>query len=209
MSKKSKDFSKALAGKILPVLTLDNTWHQLFTQAETTEEIEGLTEELNKLLSRQGKLISESKSIHAIKKKLLDEIVELQAQNGGNPSEKNIKKLDEKKRLINECNEKLDDYADELKFLPGKIEDTNKALMVASMEACYEFLDDNEREIETIDHWVSQVRIDLKKNIIRKQEKEEKNRQLYQYMHDIFGAEVIDIFDMTYNPAEKYKKKDD
>ena len=37
-----------------------------------------------------------------------------------------------------------------------------------------------------------------KKNIIKKQNREINNRQIYSYMHDIFGAEVIDIFDMEY-----------
>ena len=32
------------------------------------------------------------------------------------------------------------------------------------------------------------------------------NQQLYSYMHDIFGADVIEIFDMKYNPDEKYRK---
>ena len=26
-------------------------------------------------------------------------------------------------------------------------------------------------------------------------------------MHDIFGADVIELFDMKYNPEEKYQKK--
>ena len=51
------------------------------------------------------------------------------------------------------------------------------------------------------------MRIELKKNLVRKQEKELKNHALYSYMHDIFGAEVIEIFDMKYNPEEKFPKK--
>ena len=42
-----------------------------------------------------------------------------------------------------------------------------------------------------------------KKKIIRKQEKEQQNQELYHYMHAIFGAEVINIFDMKYNPEER------
>ena len=34
-------------------------------------------------------------------------------------------------------------------------------------------------------------------------EKEMMNHQLYSYMHDIFGAEVIEIFDMKYNPDQR------
>ena len=30
---------------------------------------------------------------------------------------------------------------------------------------------------------------------------------MYAYMHDIFGPEVIEIFDMTYNPDDNKLKK--
>ena len=41
--------------------------------------------------------------------------------------------------------------------------------------------------------------------MIRKAEMEDMNHELYSYMHDIFGAEVINIFDMKYyeNKSEK------
>ena len=32
--------------------------------------------------------------------------------------------------------------------------------------------------------------------------------RLYAYMHDIFGAEVIELFDMQYDPEEKYQRKE-
>ena len=33
------------------------------------------------------------------------------------------------------------------------------------------------------------------------------NQELYTYMHNIFGADVIEIFDMKYNPSEKPIRK--
>lgn len=45
---------------------------------------------------------------------------------------------------------------------------------------------------------VAAIRVELKKRLIRKQEMEQMNQELYSYMHDIFGAEVIEIFDMKY-----------
>ena len=47
----------------------------------------------------------------------------------------------------------------------------------------------------------------VKKNVVRKQEMEIANQEIYSYMHDIFGAEVIDLFDMKYNPLEQHPKK--
>ena len=33
-------------------------------------------------------------------------------------------------------------------------------------------------------------------NIIKKQNREINSRQIYAYMHDIFGAELMDVFDL-------------
>lgn len=42
------------------------------------------------------------------------------------------------------------------------------------------------------------MRTELKERLIRKQEQEQVNQELYTYMHNIFGVDVIDIFDMAY-----------
>ena len=199
MAKSEQAFKNALLGKKLPILTLDNKWHRLFTQAEQNSEINKLSEKLNELLMRQGKLNTESKELRAIKKKLLDEIVNSQADMNGNPDKKTQKKLDENKRLIDEANDKLEAYTDELKFLPSEIDKVNYDLMLATMDACYDYLTDNAKEVKDIDAWISAMRIELKKNIIKKQAKEAKNKEMYSYMHDIFGAAVIELFDMKYD----------
>ena len=51
---KEKEFQKALAGIDLPVLTLDNRWHKLFTQRAKTPEIEALADEIRSLGVRPG-----------------------------------------------------------------------------------------------------------------------------------------------------------
>jgi len=199
VAKSEAAFKKALNGKKLPILTLDNKWHQLFTQAEQNAEINKLADELNNLLIRQGKLNSESKDLKKIKKRLMDEIMENQSGTNCNPDKKTEKKLQENKRLIDEANAKLDEYYDELRFLPGKIDEVNYKLMLETMDACYDYLSENASEIKEIDKWISSMRIELKKNIIKKQAKESKNKDLYAYMHDIFGADVIELFDMKYD----------
>ena len=45
--------------------------------------------------------------------------------------------------------------------------------------------------------------IELKKRLIEKQQMEQQNQEIYNYMHDIFGAEVVNLFDMKYNPEQK------
>lgn len=203
MSKKEEVYKKALQGKRIPVLTLDNKWHRLFALMEPDRELKRLEEELNSLLKLQGKMNTESKSIKKIKKKLMDEIVQLMERDDAAAN----KKVEENKRLIEECNQKLEEYQDRLLDIPREIDQANHALMLRTMEMCYEVLKINEKDIDEIGAWIAQVRIELKKNIIIKQEKEIKNHELYSFMHDIFGAEVVEIFDMKHKYADKNMKK--
>lgn len=203
MANKDDTYKKALTGKKVPVLTLDNKWHRLFTMMEPDKELKRLEENLNSLLKLQGKMNTESKSIKKIKKKLMDEIVQLMERNDSTAE----KKIEENKRLIEECNEKLKEYQDKLLDIPKEIDQANYALMIRTMEMCYEVLKINEKEIDEIGQWITETRIELKKNIIRKQEKEFKNYELYSFMHDIFGADVVEIFDVNQNQIESISQK--
>ena len=191
--------TKALNKAKIPVVTLDNKWHKIFSMVEKTPTIKEKEEELNNHLRRQGKLNTESKDIKKIKKKLMDEIVSL--MDDGDPSSE--KKVEENKRLIEDCNQKLDAYQEELMDLPALINDINKEIMLETMGLCYEAMHDNEKIIDELGEWVKNIRIELKKNVVKKQEKEIQNAVMYSYMHDVFGADAMDIFDMKYNPMEK------
>ena len=203
MANKDETYKKALEGKRVPVLTLDNKWHRLFTMMEPDKELKRLEENLNSLLKLQGKLNTESKSIKKIKKRLMDEIVQLMERNDSAAE----KKIEENKRLIEECNEKLEEYQDKLLDIPKEIDQANYALMIRTMEMCYEVLKINTKEIDEIGEWITQIRVELKKNIIRKQEKEFKNYELYSFMHDIFGADVVEIFDVNQEHIDKITEK--
>lgn len=203
MSKMNEEFEQALAGKKIPILTLDNKWHQLFTQTEQTAEIKEMEAALNELIKRQGKANTESKEIKKLKKKLMDEIVVLADEMGNHPTRKQEKDMADHKRLINECNEKMDAYEEELLELPREINQLNNKLMLATMESCYRRLQRNKEELAQIDAWLVSIRKELKKKVIRKQEKEAMNQQLYAYMHDIFGADVIELFDLKFEDASK------
>ena len=202
-------YRKAMEGKEIPLLPLDNKWHQLFTQTEPSPKIIKLEKQLNKLIQRQGKLNTETKEIRKVKKKLMEEIVLAADElNQGVNENINDKKLEANQRLVRECSEKLSAYQKEMETLPKEIEELNRKLMIATMEVCYGRLQQNSNEIAAITRWINNIRVELKKKVVRKQEKEEANRRLYTYMHDIFGAEMLEVFDMKYNPLEEKKGKD-
>ena len=69
------------------------------------------------------------------------------------------KKIEEHKRLIAECNEKLKDYRLELNALPDEIKAVNKKLMFATMDLCYRQLNENTASIAAAEEWIRDTRI--------------------------------------------------
>lgn len=206
MPQDDEAYKAALIGKNIPILTLDHTWHKLFTQTGDDPQIHKLEEELNELLKCQGKLNSEIKSLNSYKKKLMQEIVSIMELPDSPEKEK---KMDENKRLIEESNGKIEEYKDELMDIPKQINDKNMELMLATMHVCYDKIKKNTREIDEINKWIQDFRVQLKRKVLAKQQKEIWNNELYSYMHAIFGPDVIEMFDLKYNPSNVLNKEKD
>ncbi|MCR5024223.1 MAG: hypothetical protein K6A90_07835 [Lachnospiraceae bacterium] len=200
MSDKGDKFQSALIGKNVPTLTLDNKWHKLVSEVGKTKEMEKLEQRLNELVKEQGRITNELKDLKKIKNNLMDEIVTnmdgADARSGDSAAEK---KLADNKRLINEINDKIDKYNDDMMDLPKEIQEVNTNLMLLTMEESYDVIRDNTKDIEEIGGWIKSMRMELKKNILKKQHMELVNVQLYSYMQGIFGPDVLDLFDINYD----------
>lgn len=197
--KNEEEFKKAIKDKKVPVLVLDQKWHRLFAVHGKPDELKNTEEELKGLLARQGKLTSDLKDYKSLKKKLMKNIVvNMDGTTNESLDARREKKLDETKRLIDETNQKIDEAEDELLEIPKRIRDTNEQLMILSMEYFYSKLRVNQEESKEIEEWIKQVRVDLKKNIIRKQNRDINSREIYAYLHDILGAQLLDVFDLKY-----------
>lgn len=202
-----KDIEKLVEGKKIPICILDPKWHELFRIIKKTPEISSYEKKLGELLKMQGKAGTESTDIKKLKSKLMKEIVELSAEVGNSENSKISKQLAEKKRLIEECNDKLKEHEDELDTVPDEIEETNRKLVLETLNVCYSVMKQNDDELISINEWIDKVRVSLKKQILRKQDREEKNRDLYNYLHGLFGMEVLDIFDFSYKPNVETKEE--
>lgn len=200
--KNTDEFRKALEHKKLPLLVLDQKWHRLFAIHGKTDEIRNAETELNNLLARQGKLNSDLKDYKKVKNQLMDEIVQNMEGSDGNASDKE-KVRDKDKRMIDELNERIDAAEAELLALPQKMKQVNENLMILSMEYFYAKIKINTQESKEIEEWINQVRIDLKKNIIKKQNRDINNREIYAYLHDICGPQVLDLFDVEMEASDK------
>lgn len=199
----SHGFEKIAQGKDLPPLVLDQKWHHLFSGDGKPKEVAKLEQKVNKHLARQGHLNQEFKELKALKNKLMKNIVdnmdEIGEEGQGTP------KLQEDRRLITEINQRMESGRKELEELQDLMKMDNGLLMVETMEYCYGIMDSNEKEKEELAGWIERTRIELKRKAVRKEEIEDKNREIYAYLHDIFGAQVTGAFDLKY--GNEYKKQ--
>lgn len=198
--KSEEDFKKALIGKKVPLLVLDQKWHRLFAIHGKTDQIREIETQLDRYLAEQGQCNNDLEDLKKLKSKLMSNIV--QNMDGTTEIADSVsrqKKLDDDKRMIDEINEKVENLEDRLLELPKLINETNESLMLMSMDYFSEKIITNKEESKEIEEWISGIRIELKKNIIKKQNRDINNREIYAYLHDIFGAEVLDLFDIQYD----------
>lgn len=206
MAKKNINFNddlrQSFKNKKIPILTLDTHWHQLFPDMDKPSDVKNLEEQLNDLMKRQGKLTSEMKELKALKKKLMEEIVMSMDTDTLSTRNKNEKILEQNRRLIQEINEKLNDYEGELGELPYKVKDINEELMIKSVAVFYNELQNNRQEIANLDDWIKKTREELKNKILMKQDLENENTNIYSNMHNLLGVEIMDIFDRSQRKNE-------
>lgn len=211
MSEK-KDFSQLIKTAKIPILILDQKWHQLFLVNGKTEEIAEKEKELNELLQKEARLKQDIKDYKKVKQNLMNGIVAGMDDN----SEARTIDVEEKKRLIDDANAKIEQLEDELLEIPRTIRETNEVLMVLTADYCYDNFRKNTEKINEIAAWIKQVRHDLKVNVVKKQNREINTRQMYAYMHDVFGPQATNLFDLqnmdvnlSFHDDKKEAKKDE
>lgn len=188
--------------KKLPILTLDNRWHELFTDDQKTGEIKELEQKVNNLLKKQGKLVNDIKDMKKLKNSLLKDIVSNMDISADVVGKEKDKKLGKNKQYITEINEKIETAMDELADIPYQIKEVNEQLLVATIHIFYESLKKNKEDLNEVAAWINGIREELKHKILLKHDLEEKNSRIYTYMHDILGAELMERFDSEHNDKQ-------
>ena len=194
MSMTIEDVKKNVAYKQLPILTLDQRYHVLFQEKDKTPKIRQLEKNLNEKLKRQGQINEDLKAVKKIKAQLMDSII----KNADNPElseNKRQKLMNNNQRLIGEANEKIDKLEQEQLDIPYEIRDANIALVIECVEVCYERIHKNYVDIQVLEKSINDMKIEVKKKVLVKQDKETKNTEIYTYMHDILGHEMMEVFD--------------
>lgn len=203
-----EDFENLIDLKKIPILPLDNRWHQLFPDNLKTPRIKKLEKEVMNLVKRESGVSREIKNLVGLKKKLMKEIVDNMEETDNENEKLRQKKLDASRKLIEDINNKNTELENEKYQLPYRLMKVNEELLMESIEKCYNRLSNNEMQIEALGEWIEKTRIQLKRNVVIKQDKTDENNNIYGYMHDMLGHEVMEIFDREHNyDKNKFKEE--
>ena len=188
------DVKKNVAYKNLPIAILDERYLRLFKDNEKTPLLKQLEKKLSDLLKRQGQITNDIKGIKKIKSDLMKSIIE-NVENENMSESKRQKLLNTNQKLVIEAKEKIDRLEQEELEIPGKIRAANIELLIEAVNICYNRIHQNYKDIQLLGNWINETRMELKKRILIKQDKETKNTEIYNYMHDLLGPEMMEVFD--------------
>lgn len=192
------DVKKNVAYKKIPILTLDQRYHVLFPEKNKTPRIKQLEKNLNEKMKRQGQVNNDLKAVKKLKSQLMDSIIR-NADNDSISESKRQKLMNNSQRLIIEADEKIDKLEKEQMDIPYQIRDANIELAIECVEVCYERIHQNYEDIQVLGKDINDMRLEIKKKVLVKQDKETENTEIYTYMHDILGHEMMEVFDDNHN----------
>ena len=192
MAEISLDYIKNItAFNQIPILTLDERWYHLITEKNKTDEIRFWEKKVNDLLKKQGQTNNDIKEVKKIKAQLIQDVVE----NMEDDDDKTMKKMSQNQKLIQEAKDKIAQLEDESMDIPRELAQANHQLILETIKVCYNRMNSNKEDVEVLEKWINATRLKLKKNLLIKQDKEDVNTQIYGYMHDILGAEMMEELD--------------
>ena len=195
---KQETFKKIdLRDQKMPLMTLDNSWHQLLSEIKTPE-IESLEKKLNSLLKEQGKLSTDYIGYTKMKKEMLDKILELTHEAFRNGSEEAAKKVEEQQKMILKINENLEKTEPRLDIIKEEIERTNSELVSESVNLCYHYLTQHKKESNILDEEIQSIRTTLMKKTEEKKVCDKKSERLYLYLHQLVGPDFIEKLDSIF-----------
>ena len=187
-----RDLKNMRAFKELPILTLDQRWYQLMPEHKKTDEVRYWERRVNELLKKQGRVLEDIKDVENLKGILMDGIVQNMDETD---EQKHKKRMAQSRRLIFEAKDKLDELRGKAEDVPTQLQRANQKLMIETVKACYNTINENEKDLDALDDWIEKTRVLLKKNLLIRQDKQDMNDGIYSGMHSLFGSELMTKMD--------------
>lgn len=172
----------------VPILTLDRNWLYFFNGDNKSDDIKILEKKVNDALKSQGAVNSKRSELVGLKKQLMKEIM---ANMEATENSRVAKKMAKSKELIEEINDELVLLEDKELDIPANINKANSALAFSSLQELVAREEKNLSDIESLDKWIDEVRIELKKRILLREKRREENEKIERYLTDTFDMDVL------------------
>lgn len=194
-----EEILKKLKRSNIPTLTLDIKWQSIFNTHDKSSKIAKLEKKVNEALKSVGRVNTDKADLKKLKKKLMKEIVEnMDSAENTRASKKVVKS----KELIEEINDKLILLEDEELDLPDRLAEANAELALESMSEIFDRYEENCEDIETLETWINETRIELKKRVMLLEMKKDENEQMDKYLSNLIDGDIIRDY-------KKYRRQED
>ena len=109
-----------------------------------------------------------------------------------------MKKIEKKKKYVDDINKKLKHHELELTTIPQRISLINKDLMNATMNTFYHTMMNKKEKAAELEKRVIDLKTEIQEAIIIRDEAKTDYQNLYSYIHGVVGPDVIEQYDRYY-----------
>lgn len=186
LKKEPKNSNSNLLSKNLPLVVLDNKWHEIFFSFDKTPEIIKLEKEINDLIKEQSSLVQETKKLVKNKSKVMESII----SNINDETKKTSSK-----KILDEISIKLSFNEDRLSIIPNKIKELNVKIIELTVYECKKNISLSKKELDFLEAKIISYREELKNMICRTEDLKESMKNSYFYLHNVLGVDVMKEYD--------------
>lgn len=191
----SFDFRKVFEGRRIPLVNFDERWLTIFPKEKMTNHMNELSAKVNDLLKKQGKAVEEIKGYKRYKEQLMQEIMENMDADDTFFGRLKARKLEKNQKLILELNAQLQKSEDELADLPAEIRQVNEELLIETTRECFHQLIKTDNQVNLLKDTIKEYEDRLHELKEEVKEVEKTNRDIYLYMHDMLGPDLMKKID--------------
>ena len=183
------------------IVTLDANWYNVYANKKPLK-IQQLELKLNKLMAKQGQCGQDLKNLKLLKNKKLSEIQQLMPLAHDQGEAQAIKHMSQNERIVKEINKKMASLEEQLTRLPGEIETVNEQLLGISLNDAYQELMAIKNRKRNLDHEIKALHETLKEKVGLQSEMDESINNLYIFIHDVAGVELMEQLDAYYEKGD-------
>ncbi len=178
----------------VPLLIEDEIWIKLFSDIKD-KNIKNAKTELRYLVDESRKIKQDLPKKKSEKKELINKILTLSEKINNNEVMEGIELLDTYKNQLNQLNDDIDEITFKSETIPSKVRLINLNLLEETIKYAYGDIVEAEDNLSEYDIELKELRKRLRRIIEEKYDYEEKRNEIYQFLHNALGAEMVDKLD--------------